>query len=349
MSYFKLLDTLKAQLNATNLISTVTDGQISDIDLAKQTLFPLAHIIVNSATIEGKLQRFNVTILAMDILDGKEKYDVEPSIMNAMLQSLNRVYEIMTRGDLNPDYIMIDGSPTLEPFTDRFENKLAGWAMTFDVAMMSEMTVCNTGFTSGCPNVTVTDGATSVQVLAGGTYTCNSCSVTTGTNTGDETKASIESKLGLFHIGIPTSAILTGTTSPTQLAKIEIPANSINLQDSIRIYTPLKKIGGAGVIVFNYKLSTLSTMPSGTTARIATFTCAINNLWIPMQRNPSYSGGDLIILLSSVNVINDLSVSPSAPSIIEIDRTVTQYLYIEATLGNSGDSVYLLGGHITNM
>ena len=172
MSYYKLLDTLKAQLNATNLISTVTDGQISDVDLAKQTLFPLAHIIVNSATIEGKLQRFNVTILAMDILDGKEKYDVEPSIMNAMLQALNRVYEVMTRGDLNPDYIMIDGMPNLEPFTDRFENKLAGWAMTFDVIMMSEMTVCDTGFTSGCPNVTVTDGATSVQVLAGGNYTC---------------------------------------------------------------------------------------------------------------------------------------------------------------------------------
>lgn len=172
MSYYKLLDTLKAQLNATNLISTVTDGQISDVDLAKQTLFPLAHIIVNQATIEGKLQRFNVTILAMDILDGKEKYDVEPSIMNAMLQALNRVYEVMTRGDLNPDYIMIDGAPNLEPFTDRFENKLAGWAMTFDVIMMSEMTVCDTGFTSGCPNVTITDGATSVQVLAGGNYTC---------------------------------------------------------------------------------------------------------------------------------------------------------------------------------
>jgi hypothetical protein len=172
MSYFKIIDTLKAQLLATNLINTVTDGQISDIDLAKQTIFPLAHIIINSATIEGKLQRFSVTILAMDILDGKENYDVEPSIMNTMLQLLNRVYEIMTRGDLNPDYIMIDGSPTLEPFTDRFENKLAGWAMSFDVIMMSEMTVCDTGFVSGCPNVTVTDGDETIQILAGGTYTC---------------------------------------------------------------------------------------------------------------------------------------------------------------------------------
>jgi len=195
MSYFKILDTLRAQLQATNLISTITDGQISDIDLAKQTIFPLAHIIINSASIEGKMQRFNITVLAMDILDSKEKYDLEPSIMNAMLQALNRVHDIMKRGDLNPDYIMMDGDATLEPFTDRFENKLAGWAMTFDVIMPSDMTICDTGFTSGCPNVTVTDGASSVQVLAGGTYTCeggsasvvvsnsnDSYSVTTSTN-----------------------------------------------------------------------------------------------------------------------------------------------------------------------
>ena len=172
MSYFKILDTLRAQLQATNLIATITDGQISDIDLAKQTIFPLAHIIINSASIEGKMQRFNITVLAMDILDSKEKYDLEPSIMNAMLQALNRVHDIMKRGDLNPDYIMMDGDATLEPFTDRFENKLAGWAMTFDVIMPSDMTICDTGFTSGCPNVTVTDGGSSVQVLAGGTYTC---------------------------------------------------------------------------------------------------------------------------------------------------------------------------------
>ena len=172
MSYFKILDTLRAQLQATNLISTITDGQISDIDLAKQTIFPLAHIIINSASIEGKMQRFNITVLAMDILDSKEKYDLEPSIMNAMLQALNRVHDIMKRGDLNPDYIMMDGDATLEPFTDRFENKLAGWAMTFDVIMPSDMTICDTGFTSGCPNVTVTDGSETIQVLAGGTYTC---------------------------------------------------------------------------------------------------------------------------------------------------------------------------------
>jgi hypothetical protein len=202
MSYFKILDTLRAQLQATNLISTITDGQISDIDLAKQTIFPLAHIIINSASIEGKMQRFNITVLAMDILDSKEKYDLEPSIMNAMLQALNRVHDIMKRGDLNPDYIMMDGDATLEPFTDRFENKLAGWAMTFDVIMVSDMTICDTGFTSGCPNVTVTDGASSVQVLAGGTYTCE----------GGTTEITVSNSNDSYSVTTDENLVLPNTT-----------------------------------------------------------------------------------------------------------------------------------------
>jgi|688.fasta_scaffold69051_4 hypothetical protein len=216
MSYFKILDTLRAQLQATNLISTITDGQISDIDLAKQTIFPLAHIIINSASIEGKMQRFNITVLAMDILDSKEKYDLEPSIMNAMLQALNRVHDIMKRGDLNPDYIMMDGDSTLEPFTDRFENKLAGWAMTFDVIMPSDMTICDTGFTSGCPNVTVTDGASSVQVLAGGTYTCSgSTTEITVSNSNDSYSVTTDEDLTLPNttVNVYVDGILNQTGS----------------------------------------------------------------------------------------------------------------------------------------
>jgi hypothetical protein len=214
MSYFKILDTLRAQLQATNLIATITDGQISDIDLAKQTIFPLAHIIINSASIEGKMQRFNITVLAMDILDSKEKYDLEPSIMNAMLQALNRVHDIMKRGDLNPDYIMMDGDATLEPFTDRFENKLAGWAMTFDVIMASDMTICDTGFTSGCPNVTITDGSETVQVLAGGNYTCEGGGEPIEITNSDDTYLEITS----VNFVLPdTEVILTvdGNTEPS--------------------------------------------------------------------------------------------------------------------------------------
>jgi hypothetical protein len=228
MSYFKILDTLRAQLQATNLISTITDGQISDIDLAKQTIFPLAHIIINSASIEGKMQRFNITVLAMDILDSKEKYDLEPSIMNAMLQALNRVHDIMKRGDLNPDYIMMDGDALLEPFTDRFENKLAGWAMTFDVIMPSDMTICDTGFTSGCPNVTVTDGDETIQVLAGGTYTCEGgSSEITVSNSNDTYSVTTDENLVLPNTTV--NVYVDGTLNQTGTIITLDPNSVINI------------------------------------------------------------------------------------------------------------------------
>jgi hypothetical protein len=36
-------------------------------------------------------------------------------------------------------------------------------------------------------------------------------------------------------------------------------------------------------------------------------------------------------------------------SVIAIDRTVNQYLYVSVTLANASDSAYLAGGYITNM
>jgi hypothetical protein len=37
---------------------------------------------------------------------------------------------------------MITSEPLAEPFTDRFENKIAGWTLTFDIIVPNEMTIC---------------------------------------------------------------------------------------------------------------------------------------------------------------------------------------------------------------
>jgi hypothetical protein len=155
--------------------------------------------------------------------------------------------------------------------------------------------------------------------------------------------------LGFFHLDFAPSGVVTGTTSETQVGVIEIPANSIKSIDQLKIYTPLIKSGGAAAVTITYKLSTSSTMPSGTTGRIANFSAASNNTWIPMQRNPMYNGGNLTLLLQSVSSVNDLAVGLNAPSVIAYDRTQTLYLYVSVTLANGADSIYLAGGHITNM
>jgi hypothetical protein len=89
-------------------------------------------------------------------------------------------------------------------------------------------------------------------------------------------------------------------------------------------------------------------MPSGTTDRIAFLAGATGGLWIGMNRNPSYNGGNLIIASTTSSLISDLTTTAQVPSVVAKDNSVTLYLYISITLGNAIDSAYLAGGYITN-
>jgi len=150
MDYFNIIDKLKAHFDGDVLVNTVTQGNLFDIDLSKQTIFPLVHIIVNTATLESNVVRYNISILAMDIVDitkdeEENKFDGNDNelyVLNTQLQVLTRCYELLLRGDLWTDKFQIDGNPTCEPFFDRFENKLAGWTMTMDVLIPNGMTIC---------------------------------------------------------------------------------------------------------------------------------------------------------------------------------------------------------------
>ena len=146
MNYFDIIDKLKTHFDGDVLVNTVTQGNLFDIDLSKQTIFPLVHIIVNTASLEGNVVRYNISILAMDIVDitkneEENKFDGNDNelyVLNTQLQVLTRCYELLLRGDLWTDKFQIDGNPTCEPFVDRFENKLAGWTMTTDILYQTE-------------------------------------------------------------------------------------------------------------------------------------------------------------------------------------------------------------------
>ncbi len=149
-NYFTLLNTLRTHFENDAFINTVTEGDIFKVDLAKQTIFPLTHIIVNSSSIENNIIRFNVSILCMDIVDISKNTvtdqfignDNEQDVLNTMFSVQNRLYDVLRRGDLYSDNFVTEGNATLEPFAERFENYLAGWTMTLDILMSNSMTIC---------------------------------------------------------------------------------------------------------------------------------------------------------------------------------------------------------------
>ena len=148
--YYELLDKLKTHFDADVIVNTVTQGDIFKVDLSKQTIFPLVHIMVNNCTLDERTTTWNISLIAMDVVDLSKSVttdlflgnDNEVDVLNTQQAVLNRAYEIIKHGSLAYDLFMIEGTASLEPFTERFENYMAGWTMTFDVVTPNEMTIC---------------------------------------------------------------------------------------------------------------------------------------------------------------------------------------------------------------
>ena len=148
--FYQVTETIKNQLLSDVNVNTVTTGDITKIDLSKQTIFPLSHIIVNNVNNEDNVLRFNLSILSMDIVDvSKEAVvdifrgnDNEQDILNTQLAVLNKLSQVLRGGTLHQDLYQLYGNPSLEPFYDRFANEIAGWAMTFDVLVNNDINIC---------------------------------------------------------------------------------------------------------------------------------------------------------------------------------------------------------------
>ena len=156
--FYQITQIIKDQLLEDININTVTTGDISDVNLNKQDIFPLAHIIVNNVTVGEQVLKFDINVLAMDMVNRskvktKELYKGDnnvQNILNTQLGVLNKLIQVLRRGTLytgdstlstNNPY-QLEGDPTLEPFFDRFENELAGWTATLNITIYNDITIC---------------------------------------------------------------------------------------------------------------------------------------------------------------------------------------------------------------
>lgn len=146
--FYLVMEKLKDQL--LNEVNTVTTGDITEVDLSKQTIFPLSHIIVNNVTSSENMLTFNISILSMDIVDvSKEPVtDIfrgnnnEQDVLNTQLAILDKVIQQFRISSIYQEGYQITGDASLEPFYDRFENQIAGWTATFDLMIANDINIC---------------------------------------------------------------------------------------------------------------------------------------------------------------------------------------------------------------
>jgi len=148
--FYQLTETIKTELLQDVNINTVTTGDITDVNLNKQDIFPLGHIIINNVIDQENVLSFNISILACDIVDQSKSLTVDrftgnndvQDILNTQLAVLNRLIQRLRKGNLYTDMYQLEGNPNLTPFYDRFENQLAGWTATMDILIYNDIYIC---------------------------------------------------------------------------------------------------------------------------------------------------------------------------------------------------------------
>jgi hypothetical protein len=148
--FYLLTEAIKSELLSDPNVNTVTFGDITDIDLSKQTIFPLAHIMLNTVTNIDNILVFNISVFAMDVVDSSKNEttdifvgnDNEQDVLNAMLSVLNKLAQRLRGGTLHKDKYQLDTDVIFEPFVERFENSLAGFVGTYDVMIPNDINIC---------------------------------------------------------------------------------------------------------------------------------------------------------------------------------------------------------------
>ena len=160
IAYYRITELLYEHLIADQDINTCVIGNLDKIDLNKQTIFPLAHILVQSSNTENGMVNFNITVSCMDLVD-ESKTDLRDEteqwkdltnyqdVLNTQHAVLENLETSLDKGSLRDLGLEISGPLEKEPFEDRFENLLTGWSSNFDLMIPNEIQGCGNSYTVG--------------------------------------------------------------------------------------------------------------------------------------------------------------------------------------------------------
>tara|TARA_R110000824_G_scaffold114462_1_gene264981 strand:+ start:2205 stop:2663 length:459 start_codon:yes stop_codon:yes gene_type:complete len=148
---YDILDTIKDELRANPSVTTVTFGDLSDVDLDKTTMFPLSHLILRNATYGERTVTFTIEVLCSDIVDYNDSANTSDEfygndnlhdVMNTQFEVINSLIMKLMRGSLFEGNYQVTSTPSAEPFKERFSNVLAGWSSTFQVELPNGISIC---------------------------------------------------------------------------------------------------------------------------------------------------------------------------------------------------------------
>jgi hypothetical protein len=166
-TYNNVVNTLLRLGEYHHQISTVSVGDIYDINLEKLEKFPLLHINPTSVTTGQSQLTYNFQVFIMDMVSEKSDWQTKQhadltklvNTKNNEQEVFNQTLDISTdfigmlrhserqslRGtnDINAPIYFTEGEFTIEPFQERFDNLCCGWVFQIGVLVQNDFQTCN--------------------------------------------------------------------------------------------------------------------------------------------------------------------------------------------------------------
>jgi hypothetical protein len=165
-TYNNVIDTLCRLGEYHEQITTVSVGDIYDIQLDKMEKLPLLHLNPTSVTTGDSELVYNFQLFICDLVSEKDNWKtfqakqltklLDPK--NNEQQVWNQTLEICTDfigmlrhssrqsqagvNDINEPLYFTQDQFTIEPFQERFDNLLCGWTFTIGVRVMNDFDTC---------------------------------------------------------------------------------------------------------------------------------------------------------------------------------------------------------------
>ena len=165
-TYNNVIDTLCRLGEYHEQISTVSVGDIYDINLEKMEKMPLLHINPTSVTTGDSELVYSFQLFICDLVSEKDNWQTYQAKQLTKLldpknneqQVWNQTLEICTDfigmlrhssrqsqagvNDINDPLYFTQDQFTIEPFQERFDNLLCGWTFTIGVRVMNDFDTC---------------------------------------------------------------------------------------------------------------------------------------------------------------------------------------------------------------
>jgi len=147
---YRVIEAVTTELKSNPFCNTVSLGTLTEVDLQKLTIFPLAHIELDNVVHTENTLTFNLNILNLDIVEVSKDVPADLIYGNDnmvyiwvnQLYVINRLVSRIRQSTIYNDGWELDGTPTSDFINKEMENMLAGFSTQLSISVPNDIDKC---------------------------------------------------------------------------------------------------------------------------------------------------------------------------------------------------------------